>query len=178
MIDPVLLPALLDRLRALGGTDLQEFAGAALIGELPLTNAVINRLIADRLGAATGPMSSVQIDALDDDTFSAQLSLRAKVIPTLRIVARIEEQPQLPHRPVLGVRWSMPGIGPLALLAGPALTFLKALPRGLSADDDRIVVDLAEIVRSQGLGDLLPYIQKAQVHTRRGAFLVRFELRV
>ena len=170
-------PALLGRLRALAGNNLQELTGATIAAEIPLTNAVVNRLIGDRLAAASGPISSVQVDALDDDTFSAQVSLRAKMIPTLRVVARIEEQPE-PQRPVLGIRWSMPGLGPLAMLAGPALSFLKTLPRGLRAEDDRILVDVAELLRAQGLGDLLPYISKVRVHTRRGAFVVTFELRV
>jgi hypothetical protein len=92
-------------------------------------------------------------------------------------VARIEDQPE-PQRPVLGVRWSMPGLGPLGLLAGAALSWLKALPRGLRAEDDRILVDVAELLRAQGLGDLLPVVSKVQVHTRRGAFVLKCELRV
>ena len=170
-------PALLGRLRALAGDKLEELTGTTVAVEIPLTNTVVNRLIADRLAAGSGPVSSVQMDALDDDTFSAQVSPRAKVIPTLRIVGRIEEQPE-PQRPVLGIRWSMPGLGPLALLAGPALSFLKALPRGLRADDDRILVDVAELLRAQGLADLLPYLTKVRVHTRRGAFLLTVEMRV
>ena len=174
MIDP----AMLDRLRSLAGDRLQELAGTSLVGELPLTNAVVNRAIAEQLAASSGPVSGVHVEALDDDTFSAQLSLRTKMIPTVRIVGRIEEQPQLPQRPILGIRWSMPGIGPLGMFAGPALTFMKALPRGLHAEDDRILVDVGELLRSQGLGELLPFITKVQIHARRGAFVLQFELRV
>jgi hypothetical protein len=173
----VIDPALLGRLRDVAGSNLQELSGATLAAEIPLTNAVVNRLIGERLAAASGPVSAVQVDALDDDTFGAQVSLKSKLIPTLRIVARIEEQPE-PQRPVLAIRWSMPGLGPLGLLAGPALTFLKALPRGLRAEDDRILVDVAEVLRAQGLGDLLPVVSKLRVHTRRGAFVLKFELRV
>ena len=173
MIDP----ALLGRLRELAGSNLQELTGATIAAEIPFTNTVVNRLIGERLAAASGPVSAVQVDALDDDTFSAQVSLRAKLIPTVRILARIEEQPE-PQRPVLGIRWSMPGLGPLGLLVGPALSFLKTLPRGLRAEDDRILVDVAELLCAQGLADLLPYVAKVRVHTRRGAFVVKFELRV
>jgi hypothetical protein len=173
MIDP----ALLGRLRDIAGGNFQELSGATIAAEIPLTNAVVNRLIGERLAAASGPVSTVQVDALDDDTFSAHVSLRAKMIPTMRIVARIEEQPE-PERPVLGIRWSMPGLGPLALLAAPALTFLKALPRGLRAEDDRILVDVAELLRAQGLADLLPYVSQVRLHTRPGAFVLKFELRV
>ena len=174
MIDP----ALLGRLRTLAGDSFQELAGTSVAGELPLTNALVNRLIAERLAASSGPVSGVQVEALDDDTFSAHVSLRSKVIPGIRIVGRIEEQPELPQRPVLGIRWSMPGIGRLGMFAGPALTFLKALPRGLTAEDDRILVDVADLLRSQGLGELLPLISAIQLHARHGAFLLKFELRV
>jgi hypothetical protein len=172
MIDP----AILGRLRALAGNNFEELAGASFAAEIPLTNTVVNRLIAERLVAGSGPVSAVQVDAQDDDTFNAQVSLRPKIIPTIRIAARIEEQPE-PQRPVLGVRWSMPGLGPLGLLAGPALSFLKALPRGLRTEHDRILVDVAELLRAQGLADLLPFISKVGIHTRRGAFVVTFELR-
>lgn len=177
MIDPARLPALLDRLRDIAGGSFQELSGTTIAAEIPLTNTIVNRLIGERLAAASGPVSAVQVEALDADTFSAQVSLKAKMIPTLRIVARIEEQPE-PHRPVLGIRWSMPGLGPLGLLAGPALTFLKTLPRGLRAEDDRILVDVAELLRAQGLADLLPFMSQVRVHTRPGAFVVKFELRV
>ena len=173
MIDP----ALLSRLRAIAGNNLEELTGATIAAELPLTNAVVNRLIGERLAAASGPVSAVVMEALDEDTFSAQVSLKAKMIPTLRFVARIEEQPE-PHRAILAVRWSMPGLGPLGVLAGPALAFLKTLPRGFRAEDDRILVDVAELLRAQGLADLLPYLMKVRVHTRRGAFVLKFDLRV
>jgi hypothetical protein len=173
----VIDPALLGRLRDIAGGNLQELSGATVAAELPLTNAVVNRLIGEQLAGTSGPVSAVQVDALDDDTFSAQVSLRAKMIPSLRILARIEEQPE-PHRAVLGIRWSMPSLGPLGLLAGSALSFLKTLPRGLRAEDDRLLVDVAELLRAQGLGDLLPFISKVRIHTRRGAFVVKFEMRV
>ena len=174
MIDP----ALLGRLRNLAGGTLAELAGAIVSAELPLTNALVNRLIAERLAHSTGPISAVVVDALDNDTFSAQISTRARMIPTVGVVARIEEQPDLPDRPVLGVRWSVPGLGPLGLFAGPVLSFLKTLPQGLRAEDDRLLVDVAELLRSQGLGDLVPHLSKMRVQTRPGAFVMRFELRV
>ena len=173
MIDP----ALLHRLRDLAGSNLEELAGATISAEIPLTNTLINRLIAERLDGSTGAVSAVQVEALDHDTFSAQVSMRARMIPTISLVARIEEQPEFPHRPTLGVRWSVPGMGALSLLAGPALSFLKTLPRGLRGEGDRIFVDVSDLLRSQGLDELLPFISKMRIHTRPGAFLLQLELR-
>jgi hypothetical protein len=173
----VIDPALLARLRAVAGNNLQELTGTTIDAEIPFTNLVVNRLIGERLAAASGPVSAVQVEALDNDTFSAQVSLRAAMIPTMRILARIEEQPE-PQRPVLGIRWSIPGLGRLALLAGPALAFLKTLPRGFRAEDDRILVDVAEVLRAQGFADLLPFLSKVRVHTRPGTFVLKFAMRV
>ena len=170
--------ALLDRLRNLAGGHLEELAGAVISADFPLTNTLVNRLIAERLSRSAGPLSAVEVDALDDDTFSARICPRATMIPAIGIVARIDEQPELPERPRLGLRWSVPGLGPLGLLAGPALSFLKTLPPGIRAEDDRLLVDVHELLRSQGLRELLPYVSKMRVHTRRGAFVMRFELRI
>lgn len=171
-------PAFLERVRQLFGADLQELAGTAISAEIPLSNGVLNRLIGERLARSAGPISAAHVEALDEDTFSVQLSLRGpRILPAITLVARIEQQPELPDSPMLGFRWSIAGMGPLGLLAAPALTFLKALPRGIRAEDDRIVVDVAEVLRSHGLGEWGRYLSKLRVHTRRGAVLVQFELR-
>jgi hypothetical protein len=100
------------------------------------------------------------------------------MLPSVRLVARIEQQPELPQRPLLVVRWSIPGMGPLAMFGGPALSFLKALPPGFRAEDDRIVVDIGELAASHGAGDLLRYLSKLQIHTRKGAVLVNFAAKI
>ncbi len=162
------------------GVDLRELAGAAISGEIPLRNDLVNRVIAQRLAASPSAVSAVRVDARDDDHVDVEMSMRAgtMMLPAVRIAARIDRQPDLPHAPILGVRWSLPNLGPLGLFAAPALNWLKALPPGIHADGDRIDVDIASVLRSQGLGELLPYIAALQVHTRRGAFVIRFELRV
>jgi hypothetical protein len=174
----VIDPALLQRLRSVAGDNFQELSGALVAGELPLTDALVNRLIRERLSASAGPLTSVEVRALDSDTFSARLTPRARFIPPVEVVGRFEQQPQMPERPLLVIRWSVPSIGPLGMLAAPALSFLKALPRGLRAEDDLILVDLTEILRGQGLGDLAKHLMALEVHTRRGAFVVNFQLGV
>lgn len=173
------MPSLADQLRQMFGVGLDELAGTTISGEIPLRNDLVNRLIAQRLAASPTAIEAAQVDAQDDDTIGVELSMRGpKLLPTVRVTARIDRQPDFPHSPVLGLRWSLPGLGPLGLFAASALTWLKALPPGVQADGDRIEVDIAAVLRSQGLGELLAYIAALQVHTRRGAFLIRFELRV
>lgn len=172
-------PTIADRVRQALGIDFEELAGGSFAGEIPLTDAFVNRLIAQQLAASQGPVTTAQVDAHDGDNLTMQLSMRApRMMPSVRIAARIEQQPQFPGPAVLGLRWSVPGLGPLALFAAPALAYFKALPPFIRAEGDRISVDIAELLRTRGLGDVVRYVTGLQVHTRTGMFVVRFELRI
>jgi hypothetical protein len=72
----------------------------------------------------------------------------------------------------------VPGLGPLALLAAPALAYFKALPPGLTVVGDRMFVDVGVLLRARGLDDLIRYISALRITTRSGVVLVRFELRI
>lgn len=169
--------SLLDPLLQRAGITIGELAGASVAGEIPLSNAVVNRFIGTQLARRQLPVSSVQLDAQEGDIFSAYVVPRTKFVPPLRIHFRIERQPDFPGDPVLWLRWSMPGIGRLALLATPALSFFKALPPGIRVDGDRIAVDPRALLAAQGLGEVVGYVRDMRVHTRAGAFVVRVELR-
>ena len=160
------------------GLTRSDLSGAALSGEIPLSNAVVNRFVADQLAGRDVPVSSIQLDALGGDSFAARVVAKARLVPTLRIVARVERQPELPADPVLWLRWSMPGMGALAFLAAPALAFFKALPPGVRADGDRIRIDVTEVLVSRGLAEIVGHVRGLGVHTRPGAFLVRFDVRI
>lgn len=173
------MTSLFDRLRQAVGIDLdeQELTGGVVSGEIPLTNEVVNRFIAARLAASQGTVAGARVDAQQDDRFTVDVTLRAP-LPTISVAVQIEQQPQFPHQAALVLRWSVPGLGPLALLAGPALAFFKGLPPGLQVEGDRLTVDLGGMLRSRGHGDLVRFVSNARLHTRPGAFLLRFELRV
>jgi hypothetical protein len=79
---------------------------------------------------------------------------------------------------VLGLRWTIPGMGALAAFAAPALSYFKKLPPGIRVEGDRLIVDLGELLRSRGLGEMADYITRVHVATREGALLVEFALRV
>ena len=170
---------LFDRVRSALGVDIEErdLAGGVVSGEIPLTNAVVNRLIAKQLQAAGGPVTAARVEALGEDRFTAELQVKAP-IPPVRITASIEQQPLFPGKATLGIRWSMPALGPLALFAGPALGFLKTLPPGMDVDGDWLAIDIPAVMRDRGLGDVLPHIWGVRLRTRPGAFVVQFELRI
>lgn len=170
-----------DILRGALGVQIGErdLAGSVVSGEIPLTNAAVNRLIAKQLQAAGGPVTAARVEALGEDRFTAELQVTALVpMPPVRITVSIEQQPLFPAKATLGLRWSMPALGPLAMFAGPALGFLKKLPPGMHVEGDWLAIDIPAVLRDRGLGDVLPYIWGARLRTRPGMFVLQFELRI
>ena len=162
------------------GITADDLRGAEVRAEIPLTNAVVNRFIAEQLAKRQTPLVGVQTDALADDSCATQLVAKTRMIPSMTVFTRIERQPEFPSDPVLWLRWSMPGS--LSLLAGPAMRFFKTaieqkLPRGISLDGERVAIDVAQLLAERGFGDLVGYIAGLRVRTRPGAFLVQVEMK-
>ncbi len=155
------------------GIDLQEVAGARVWGEIPVTEEAVNRLLAERLQHHP-QVQSVRVQAQEGDVLAIQAVPRMRMMPPLRILARIERQPQFPEDPRLLLHWSMPAVGPLALFAAPVLSYFKALPAGIDMDGDRVIVDLRTLLRGRGLEETLAYVRDVQVHTRPGGLVVQF----
>jgi hypothetical protein len=167
-----------DKVRRALGIELPEVAGSIFAGEIPMSNALVNRLIAERLAGAQLPIAAVRMEAHDGDRLTIVLSMRGSLIPDVTIAAKIEEQPHFPNPAVLWLRWTLPAMRALSFVAAPALAYFKKLPPGIRVEGDRIAVDLAELLRSRGLGELMDYITRVNVTTREGAIIVAFALRV
>ena len=166
-------------MRRLLGPRLEELTGAHVSGEIPLTEAVLNRVIAERLAASETPVESAVLQVRAAGELFVRVKLRRPAFaPPVIIGARVEQQPDLPRSAVLGLQWWLPGLGALAALAAPALSFLKAGPPWLTMDGQRLLVDLARLLREQGAAELLTHLSSLHVGTREGAVLVRFALDV
>ena len=172
------MPSPLDRVRDLLGVGLDEIPGATVVAEIPIPDAVINRLVAQALARSEAPVTRVHIETGDADRLLAYVTIRGpRLIPEVKVLVEIERQPELPHSPVLVLRWSLPGMGPLAMIAAPFVSNLKKLPPGIRLDGERAVVDLAEMLRSRGMADVLSLLARLHVNTQAGRVLVRVELR-
>ena len=121
----------LEPLRALFGADLQDLAGAVVSGELPVTTTLVNRMIASKLAVANAPVTHAEVETRPGDALTVQLRPRLP-IPLLKVDVVIDRQPNLPHDPRLGMRWSLRGAGILTMLAGPVISYFNRLPPGIS----------------------------------------------
>lgn len=165
--------------RQLLGPRFEELAGAHVGGEIPLTNTVLNRVVADALRAKPdGPVESAEVRVAYGE-LSVRLRLRRPAFaPAITIAARVERQPDLPHSPVLVLRWRLPGLGALAALAGPMVALFNATPPGVRVDGELLYIDLARVLEDRGVRDLLDHLALLNVEPREGALLIRFEGRV
>jgi len=108
----------------------------------------------------------------------AHVTLRGpKFIPPVTVGINVEEQPRFPDAPVLVLRWSLPKLGFLGNMAAPFVSQLTSLPPGVRIEGERVLVDVAEMLRARGLGETVRYVRRLDVGTRVGQILVRFELR-
>ena len=172
------MPPLTEQFRRLTGFDVHELSGATIGGEIPLPEALINHVIAQQLAKKAAPVTAVRVQPHDGERLTIAIATGSRLMPGVKIEARIEQQPDFPRPAILGLRWSVPGMGPLALLAAPALAFFKALPPGIRVDGDRVLIDVGELLWANGYGELLDFITRLRVITREGAILARFEIKV
>lgn len=172
------MDTLRDRLRSLLGIEVEELRGARVAGELPLTDDVVNRVIAARLAGTKTRISAARVKAREGNVIDVQIVPAARLIPSIRIEVRVERQPEFPDRPELRLRWSMPGVGPLARLATPFLANLKSLPPGIRIDVDLVTIDVREMLVAHGFGDAIEFVTGLRIDTKPGVFMLKFDLGV
>jgi hypothetical protein len=169
-------PSPLEALRKVFGDRLEGLAGSVIAGEIPVTADIVNRLLATQLASSDTPISSAEVVVLDHDAFTVHLRPRGP-LPMLRVDVVIDRQPELPAQPILGMRWTLRGLGPLAMFAAPVISYLRALPAGIRLEGDRVSVNVEEMLRQRGFADLVPLLTGLRVTTRDRRFVLGFELR-
>jgi hypothetical protein len=167
--------ALADTLRQRFGLELRDFSGATVNAEVPVSADLVNRRIAERIRDHP-QVAQLQVEPRPEDALAIEIVPRARLVPLLRINARILQQPQFPDDPTLVLQWSMPAAGPLAMLAAPALSYLKKLPPGIRMDGDRVAIDLRTLLESRGQAEVLAFVRRGAIHTRPGGFLLSLEV--
>lgn len=173
------MPPTLDRIRQLFGPRLEELAGARVAADIPLSERVLNSLLADSLRSPESRVASAVVQVGDAGELLVRLRLRKPAFaPAVVVRLRIEEQPALPRSAVLVFRWSLPGFGMLAPLVAPVLSLLQTGPPWIAVEGERLHVHIARALEERGLAELLEHVAALRVTTRPGAIVVSLVLQV
>ena len=157
---------LLLRQQAAGFRDLR---GTTTSLTLPISARLLNEAIAEAL-PRTAPVRDLQVTPLAGDRFRVRFRFgTSAILPPIGLSLAIIQQPALPDSPSLVLRMEM---GALAGFAGPALRFFDALPAGIRVEQDRLVLDLRQILERRGAAHYLEYVDALDVHTLDGAVVI------
>jgi hypothetical protein len=171
-MDPQALAGILARLRA---SHLAELAGAVLSLTIPVPERLLNEIVT-ALVPSSAPVRGVSIQPRAGDRLRVSATLRqADFLPPISLTLEIEQQPQLPGSPLVLRVLSMPG---LMALAGGAMRIAQALPPGIRMQDQRIHVDIGELLDRQGLGEWGKLVTALNVRSEEGRLVLDVTLRV
>jgi hypothetical protein len=160
---------LLALVRAQRNGGFADVAGAEAMLTLPLSDGLINQVVAERL-PRDGPVSALDITAMAGDQFEVRVRLRhLSFLPPIPIGVLIDRQPDLPARPVLGLRILSPLI---AAAAGPLAGFFKSLPPWIRLDGPHVSIDLAAAAASCGAAEAFGYVRAVALTTSKGRVIV------
>lgn len=165
--------ALLTNLQASGFRDVP---GGRVSAHIPVTRALLNRVVADAIKGSAAPVRSIDIVPRAGDEFDALVTLTWPLVPTLKVTFRIEQQPRFPASPLLILRWSF--LGGLGAFASRFVGSLKQLPDGVRLEDDRLVLDIAAMAGRTPAGEVLRYLKTLELHTVDDHAIVDLELGV
>jgi hypothetical protein len=158
--------ALLREQLAAGFPDLQGAEGWL---RLPISDRLLTRVVLARIPASV-PISDFDLIAEDGNQVMVRVRVgKPSFLPPFRVRFAIEQQPALPHSPVLVLRMMSQGI---AAFAGPAMRFFQALPPEVGVIGDRIHVDIAALLGRHGVGHVLAFLSQLEVTTEQGRVIV------
>src|SRR5829696_7729389 len=136
---------MLELLQHLRASRFRELAGAHAAAAVPVSEALLNQLIAASL-PLHAPVRSVTVLPESGNHLSVRIVPKVGLLPAITLKLAIEQQPQLPANGLLVLR--MVTLGGLFGLASGAVGGL--LPPGVQLQGDRILVDLRRIAAERG----------------------------
>lgn len=159
-----------DLLRRLQSSNFRDLAGARGTAVIPLSEQLINDLVAASL-PASAPVRAVSVHPETDGRFSVRIVPKAALMPALTLKLLIDEQPRLPESAVLVLRLTT--LGGLFGLASGAIAGM--LPAGITLDGERIRVDLRALAEARGVAGLLQHVSQLRITTDAGRITVHVD---
>jgi hypothetical protein len=169
------LSELLARLQSSRFADL---AGTRVSARIPVSRTLVNQFVARALQGRQPPPPVRQVDIrpLDGDRLDAIVTVTIPLVPPLKVVIVIEQQPHFPSSPVLVLRWSL--LGGLGQLISRIVSPHQKLPPGVRLDGDRILVDIPQAAAATPAAQFLGFVRGLEVHTLNDRLVLAVDLEV
>jgi hypothetical protein len=156
-------------------TGLEDLRGAEAAVTLPVSDRLLNEIITEAL-PSPAKVRDLDVRAQPGNRFAVRAKVAAaSFLPALNLTVAIDRQPELPASPVLVLRLELGG---LLAVAGAALRFFDALPPGIRVENDRVHVDLAQLLERQGLSGLLEHLEHLHITTTEGTTILSVRARI
>ena len=154
----------------------RDIAGSRISAHIPVSRSLAKMLVAQALAGVTSPVRDVDIRPHEGDRFDVLVTLSWPLVPPLKVVATVEQQPQFPASPVLVLRWSL--LGAVGMLASRVMASLHRLPAGIRLDGDRLTLDIPVLAAGGPAAALLPYVGALELHTFDDHLVLDVELEI
>ena len=152
-------------------------SGSELGGTIRVSDQLLNQFVAASL-PPDGVVRALQLRSRAGNWLNVKLSLaKPAFMPPLNFELTIDRQPELPHDPVVVLRFTG-GAGAVLKLASSALERSVALPPGVRLSGDRVHVDIRALLQQRGQAALLDYVQQLCVSTEEAGVAVIIRARV
>jgi hypothetical protein len=163
-------------LASLQSSAFRDIAGAQVSARVPISRALLNRMVADFMRTTRTPVRDVDIRPRDGDRLDVVISLTWPFVPPLTLSIAIEQQPAFPASPVLLLRWTLLGV--LGTIASRVIASLDRLPPGVTLERDHLELDIPALASPTAAGAILPFVRKLELHTADDVVLLDVDLSV
>ena len=151
-------------------------AGSHLSARIPVSRALLNRLVADALAGRKIPVRSVDIQPRAGDRFDAVVTMSWPFVPALTVSFVVEQQPGFPASPQLVLRYSF--LGAVGAFASRLVGAFNRLPDGVRLDADRLLLDIPALAAGSPAAMMMAYVKALEVHTLDDRAVIDLELAI
>lgn len=157
-------------LRKLTESNFSDLAGLIINASIPLSEGLINEVIADAL-LGNKNISSLRISIFSQNRISADLKTVVWPWP-INLKLQVESPRDFADSPKIKTRLENHG------LLGKLGAALNALPNGIQMNDDQLIIDIAAFLTTPQQRQLLDLIQSLEITTKSGEIILDVKIRV
>ena len=161
---------------SLSNFPFRDLAGSRVSAQIPVSRALLNRLVAEALAGRGTAVRGVDIRPRAGDQFDLVITVSWPFVPPLEAAFTVVEQPRFPESPVLVLRWSF--LGRVGAFASRLITSFDRLPAGIRLDGDRLLLDIPVLAACSSAASMLVYVKALELHSLDDRAVIDVELAI